>query len=261
MGNLPPIIKYHGGKGRLSKWIISHFPEHKYFIDGCGGGGSIILNKKPAWDFYNEPNLDIYYIFFYLREDDSFLYDIEQTPYSEENFKHAIRLLESEANFRNRAFYSLIKYRMSRGGLGKDFAWSTRLRRGVPGDINAWENFKKNLPLIRNRLQNISFNNIDILTLEDNLDDIWLVYLDPPYVKSTRTDKNTYGKYDWNDDKHIQLCNKINKMKCNIILSGYDNEIYQENLKSWRLVKREVPNNAGQGKKKQKRVECLWMNY
>lgn len=29
---------------------------------------------------------------------------------------------------------------MSRGRLGKDFAWSERLRGGKPGDVNAYEN-------------------------------------------------------------------------------------------------------------------------
>lgn len=39
------ILKYPGGKWRISDWIIEHIPEHKVYLEPFFGSGAVFLKK------------------------------------------------------------------------------------------------------------------------------------------------------------------------------------------------------------------------
>ncbi len=43
-----PLIGRFGGKSRVAKEIIKHFPEHEVYVEPMVGGGSVFFNKPPA---------------------------------------------------------------------------------------------------------------------------------------------------------------------------------------------------------------------
>ena len=70
-----PPLKWYGGKHYLASWIISHFPEHRIYLEPFGGGASVLLNKPPVEvETYNDIDLRLTRFFRVLRDSsDDFL--------------------------------------------------------------------------------------------------------------------------------------------------------------------------------------------
>ena len=80
------------------------------------------------------------------------------------------------------------------------------------------------------------------------------MYIDPPYLLSTRTGKQY--KHEMNDSDHKELLKTIKKSKAKIMISGYENDLYSVELKNWN--KEVLFSNDNSGKR---RKEIVWMNY
>lgn len=277
------VLKYHGGKNYLAKDIIPLLPDCEVFVDATVGAGNIILNLKPDQrraDYAIDIDPDIIRMWETLQVHyDEVLKLLKEVDYSEETFISSYMITSNSwindikwcANY-------IIKNRMSRGGLCKNFAWSERLRGGKPGDVNAWNNFiEVHYSRIIERIQSIMFFNgcmrdqLECLGVLDNPNAV--VYIDPPYCKDTRTAKSVY-KYEMevlNADvidsskelTHEGILELISSSKCRFIISGYNNFLYNNISK---YITRHIefytfnmPNNSGQTKIKTRRVECLWI--
>jgi DNA adenine methylase len=86
-----------------------------------------------------------------------------------------------------------------------------------------------------------------------------LFYLDPPYLPESRTARRAYT-YEMSSQDHSALLECIAGVRGMVILSGYRSALYDHALASWERHEIEKPNNAGQGKTKERRVEVLWLN-
>lgn len=80
------------------------------------------------------------------------------------------------------------------------------------------------------------------------------MYLDPPYLPGTR--KGYLYKYEMDRQGHESLLESIINHPGKILISGYENELYEKYLTGWRKAKKET--NAENGLR---RTEVLWMNY
>lgn len=101
----------------------------------------------------------------------------------------------------------------------------------------------------------VQIENQDIFYLMQRYDrETTLMYLDPPYVLSTRS-KRIY-KHEFTNDDHVRLLEFCIKSKAKIIISGYDNDIYESYLHDWN--RDDIVVNCESGKK---RKEVIWMNY
>ncbi|WP_016957952.1 DNA adenine methylase [Catenovulum agarivorans] len=81
------------------------------------------------------------------------------------------------------------------------------------------------------------------------------IYCDPPYVHNTRLSNSRY-EFELSDNDHIRLCLILRNLNCNVALSGYPNDIYDEYLTEFRKVEFTSVDRGGNV-----RDEVLWMNY
>lgn len=260
--NYPPF-KMVGGKFYLNKWIISYFPAHEIYVEGCLGGGSVFWNKKSSQkEILIELNPKIYAIYFCIKNHpDLFVKKLKETPYAEESFLKAKDLKTNDIFEMGWAEYC--KRRMSRGATGKNFAWSKRLRGGQPGDLNAWENAIDRIPFYSKRLDNVDIINDSIFNLIKNYNDKkCFIYLDPPYLQETRVSKKDFEEFEWTKEQHIEMANILNdNFKGQVMISGYNSDLYKEIYYNWKIETKEIVNHSSQQKKKPKKTEVIWMNY
>jgi DNA adenine methylase len=261
-------LKYHGGKSYLARRIIALMPPARAFAEHFAGGMSVGLNLDPLPSHLaNDVDPDLMNFWGQLqRSTRSGLLDaIRALEYSRATFDRALDALARGQRLPpdSRALAFLVAKRMSRGALGKEFAWSDRLRGGQPGDLNAWETMVEDLPHVVERLASIRLTCLDALesirAADDEHGPAVVHYCDPPYLHATRTHRGAYAR-EMTDDLHAELLRVLRDVRGPVLLSGYRSPLYDAGLAGWHRVEWSRPNDSGQGRTKGRRVECLWMN-
>ena len=229
-------------------------------------GASVFLNKQPSCEeIISDADPGVIAVFKALRDEpQEFVTRIKRTRYTERAFKMAQNRSEKPFDdYMDRAVNEFVLRRMSRGGLKRAFAWSERKRGGKPGDLNAWETMIELLPLISERVKNANILSEDFVKIVKVWDeDETLFYLDPPYLHSTRSEGTTNAyEYELTVEDHINMLHLANNARGKVIISGYASPLYNRNLKEWTCQKKNVANHSSQSKSKERRVECVWMNY
>lgn len=81
-----------------------------------------------------------------------------------------------------------------------------------------------------------------------------LVYVDPPYMPETRRRAKVY-RCDYSYTDHIRLLRLLKVLPCNVMLSGYDCDLYKAELDGWKTVRFQAKTHIGM------REEVVWMNF
>lgn len=81
-----------------------------------------------------------------------------------------------------------------------------------------------------------------------------LVYADPPYVPETRRRERVY-RCDYSQEDHVRLLRCLAILPCKVMLSGYDSDLYNQELSGWRKVSFPAKTHVGTCE------ETVWMNF
>ncbi len=257
------VLKYPGSKWSTAEWIISYFPagyEKMTYLEPFFGSGAVFFNKnRSVIETINDLDGNVVNFFKVIREHPEELARlIEFTPWSREEYKQSYEMTGESIEDARRF---LVRMWQAIGAKSSD---TTGWRNNIKGNNGNLTQFSLRLPKsileVSSRLKHssgrlVQIENQDALKLmkRHNRENV-LIYADPPYVRSTRSGR--IYKCEMTDQEHIELLEILKQHSGKVILSGYNNEMYEELLKGWYKVQKLAQVEGGR-----KAVETLWMNY
>lgn len=269
------LTTYYGGKSQaLAGWLVSLMPPHRTYLEGCLGMGAVLLAKPVAPnETINDLNGGIVTLFQVVRDaPDMLLEKLSFTPYSREEYFICAETWQTETDPVEKARKVYVSLAQSFNGVIGD-SWSC----GGGTKENATQTYQNNLKNIRvvaDRLKNVAIECMDVRDLLPRYDTPdTLVYLDPPYLHSTRdVEGRSKGKgrnrylFEMTDQDHIALLKAVLSSKAMIMVSGYDNPLYNEMLKGFRKETKLVNSRIAAYRKNANpdidpaRIECVWIS-
>lgn len=262
-----PALRYHGGKWRAAPWIISHLPDdHDVYAEPYGGSAAVLLQKtRSPIEVYNDLDGDVVNFFRLLRErPDELVRAIYWTP-----FAHAEQQLSREPAEdpleAARRFYVRSHMTISGPTAQWNSGWRrqsflSRGRRGQSSMTPSAQSFKQTEHLLRvaERLRGVVIECIDALDIIRRYDhDRAVFYIDPPYVRSTRTRGSAVYRHEMTDDQHRELAAVLHSCAAMIVLSGYHSPLYDELFADWPQREHTFRTN---GNTDRMATEVLWLN-
>lgn len=251
------ILKYPGAKNRLADWIVSFIPEHDVYLEPFAGSLAVLLNKHEAKvETVNDLHEEVINYFKCLRDNyEELSRVINDTPYSRKEYDSSYLINEEDSDIERARKFAIKCWQ----GFGCANLYHNGFKSGQQGHSPncaiAWNKLPERLQEATKRLKNVQIENLDAFELIRRYDtkDVF-IYCDPPYLLSTR--KSNLYKYEMSEQEHVELLELLKKHPGKVLISGYDNELYNSILTGWHKEFKETLAEQGL-----KRTECLWMNY
>ena len=266
---------FYGGKSSRLSFILPNLPDSGSFIEPFCGSAAVLLNRKRSKvETINDLDGEIVNFFRQLRDHPEDLYAaVKATPFAREEF--AASLIQDDTDDpieRARKFF--VRHRQSFGAQGyipSDWGFS---RNPVASIGNSWRNAHEKLPAIVHRLQGVQLEHRSAVEIIERFDhEEALFYIDPPYYydgisgmeaaqggRKMRRERE-HPELAMDEDDHVILLETLSELKGKVAISGYPAALYDDLLKGWRRVERELLSNFKKDGERGARTECLWMNY
>lgn len=256
------VLKYPGSKWNIASQIVNLIPKHHSYVEPFFGSGAVLFNKSPSnIETINDLDSDVTNLFKCIQKNSQHLARLVMTtPFSREEYDNQYEIPDTAVciDSYERAAGFLIKCWQGHGFRTNGFkvGW----KNDVVGREKAyalwnWYRLPEWIIDITERLRMVQIENRPAIEVIErfNYDNVFM-YIDPPYLLNTRTGKQYM--YEMTENDHIELLECILHSKAKIIISGYESDMYNDYLKTWK--KRTFNSCAEQGSPRQ---EVIWMNY
>ena len=263
---ISPALRYHGGKYRLAPWIMGFFPAHECYVEPFGGAAGVLLQKPRSYaEVYNDLDADLVNFFRVLRDPETrekLTEALVLTPYSRDDFELAFKTTDDPVE---RARRTAIRAQMGFGSAGSTKGMTgLRIdsRREYATSMHLWERYPDSIRFVGERFAGVLIENrpaIRVMLQHDA--PTTLHYVDPPYLHSTRDKSATsrnYYKHEMTDEEHFELIEKLKALSGYVVLSGYENNMYDRHLDRW--VKHCTTARISAHRGTAIRKECVWLN-
>lgn len=264
-----PVLRSHGGKWRLAPWIISHFPEHRVYVEPFGGAGSVLLRKPRArGEVYNDLWNRVVDVFRVLR-DPVLAADLRQrlalTPFARVEFSSCKPEAFETDDIVERVRLTIVRAYQGHGSNSPNERMSTGFRsnsmRSNTTPATEWMHYPDCVAQFVERLRGVVIESRPAADVMRGFDDVGtLHYVDPPYVPETRSKGNPYCKkhmyaHEMTVADHRALAKVLKSLKGMVVLSGYPSGLYDSLYRNWHRT--EITALADGALE---RTECLWLN-
>lgn len=252
-----PALRWHGGKWLLAPWIISHFPQHRVYVEPFGGAGSVLLRKPRCYaEVYNDLDGEVVNLFRVLRSERAaeLVHALRLTPFARAEFEGAYEPADDPVE---RARRLCIRSFMGFGSNGHAQLTGFRANSNRSGTTAAhdWQNYPDALAVVVKRLSGVVIEHrdaADVMRAHDGPET--LHYVDPPYLPDTRNPGHDYN-HELTPEQHGDLLETLKSLRGVVVLSGYPSRMYDDALAGWIRVEREALADGARPRR-----EVLWLN-
>jgi DNA adenine methylase len=259
---LRSLITYYGGKGRMWRKIVPHFPAHHTYVEPFGGAANVLLNKRPSpVEVYNDINGEVVNMFRVLRDHpDELQRRLELTPYAREEWNTSLE--EDRCDEIEAARRTVVKFRQSYAGCGG--TWSSSVvgsRKGSAKRASDWISVADAVPAMAERFRQVQIECSSWEYVVSRYDTPGtLFYCDPPYHPEARSNGSHDNKYahEMSEADHEELADALHAVEGHVVLSGYACPAYDSWFADWERVEFDVPLQADVTVR-QRRAEVLWI--
>ena len=250
------VLKYPGSKNRIADWILSFVPEHDVYLEPFFGSGSVLFNKERSHiETVNDLNHDVVNFFKMIRKaPDQLAALINFTPFSREEYNRSFVKTECNELEKARLFCVQCWQGFGASNMYKN-GFKSGQQKSSPNPAKAWDELPFIVIEAAQRLKEVQIECLPAIELIKRYDtsDVF-IYADPPYLKGCR--KGYLYKYEMSDQEHVELLETLLCHPGQVLISGYDNDLYNSILEGWHKEQKSTLAEGGN-----KRIETLWMNY
>ncbi len=271
-------IRFTVRKSRVPGAMCLPISDHRQYVEVFGGGASLLFKKEPVEvEVYNDIDAGLVNFFTVLRDPDLFglfYHYVSMTPRARMDFDTCLATWRAEPDPCMKAYKWFVVNRMSFSGhFGKSWGSSVgSTNRGMAETCSSWLSIIEMLPVIHQRMMRVQIECRDWANILNRYNlHTTLVYVDPPYVPSTR--RSGGYEHELTENDHKVLVAGLLEYTGMVILSGYYSDIYVplENAGWERRDYKTVCHAAGHTRhgglqgpgsslKKQPRTESVWRN-
>lgn len=230
-----PVNRF-GGKYYLRSWLTSMIPEHTLFSESFVGAGHLLFSKKPSpVEVINDIDGHLITFFRVIKDHEKrqrLIEILEYMPYSRRLWQE-LRLHWKQGNIPGDPVEASAQWfylnRSCFGGDQKRGGWAVP---SVTGR-NPAQSFRTAIDTfadVARRLRSVAIEDLPYAECIQRYDSEYtLFYCDPPYLNA----EHYYGKDSFSQDDHYKLAELLNKTRGKVMLSHYQNSLYDELYKGW----------------------------
>lgn len=261
---MKPPVPYFGGKMLIGPAIAKLLPEHVHYIEPFCGSLAVLLAKTPsAHETVNDLDGELMTFWRVLRDQPANLARLcALTPHARAEQQAAYEAAEDDLDVSRRVFVRLTQ---GRAGTLRQTGWRHYVNGSSSPNFSMASylaSYVDRIAPAAARLAKVSLESLPALdviskygTHESNL-----LYLDPPYVGSTRTRSwDGYQHEMRGEADHRELAEALHAARAAVVISGYPSDLYDRDLYAgW--DRHTFASGTGQGDGWGNRTEVIWSN-